>query len=83
MTVGCFVRVLRLPDGLRADLPPDEWADIATMLGQVFEVDELDEYGQAWVTKWWVRGDGVSQSHSLGLDPDQMERVEAEEPPPS
>jgi len=53
------------------------------MLGQVFEVDELDEYGQAWVTKWWVRGDGVSQSHSLGLDPDQMERVEAEEPPPS
>jgi hypothetical protein len=24
------------------------------MIGKVFEVEEIDEVGQAWVTMWWI-----------------------------
>jgi hypothetical protein len=46
------------------------------MLGEVFEVAELDAYGRVEVEKWWSRGGGVSHSHTLWLDSHEMERVD-------
>jgi len=34
-------------------LLPEDKARIFEMIGGVFTVDEIDEGGQAWVTKWW------------------------------
>ena len=76
MTVGCCVRVLEVPASLQRDLPADEWADVSSMLGQVLEVYELDEWGQAWVQQVFPHRDASYHSHSLGLDPHQMERVD-------
>jgi len=45
------------------------------MIGCIFEVEEIDEYGHAWVTKWWRRGDAHSVSHGLALSPSEMEVV--------
>jgi hypothetical protein len=43
------------------------------MVGQVFEVYEIDEWGQAWVQTFWDPPRGECWGHSLGLDPDEME----------
>lgn len=49
------------------------------MVGEIFEVDDVDEYGQAWVYKNFRTDeddDSVGYySHSLGLAPGEMERI--------
>jgi hypothetical protein len=76
VTVGSRVRVLGIPPSWERTLPPDEWADLQTMVGEVFDVYEIDQWQQAWVTKGWDDGDGVGHCHSIGLDPREMERVD-------
>ena len=61
---------------MKRDLPPDEWRDLKTMIGEVFEVYEIDEHGSAWVEKWWNDADGESHSHSVALASHEMEVVE-------
>ncbi len=72
ITVGTRVRVLEIPVSLIAKLPVDERPDIESMLGAVFEVYEIDEFGSAWVERVWDESDG-SRSHSIGLAPHEME----------
>jgi hypothetical protein len=72
ITVGTRVRVLEIPKSLVADLPAGERPMVESMLGCVFEVYEIDEFGSAWVEKVWDQKDG-SESHSLGLAPHEME----------
>ena len=74
--VGTRVRVLKLADFLKRDLPNDEWCEISTMVGEVFEVYEIDGYGSAWVEKWWYDSEEECHSHALALDSDEMEVVE-------
>jgi hypothetical protein len=66
--VGARVRVVAIAAFLKRDLPPDKWECVRSMLGQVFEVYEIDKWGGASVQY---------QSHSLPLASDEMERVEA------
>jgi hypothetical protein len=75
VNVGTKVRVLEVGQALKQDLPPEEWQELETMIGEVFEVYEVDEYGSAWVEKLWHDGDGLSHSHSLALSPHEMEVV--------
>ena len=63
---------LALRPGSASRLPTD---CARSMEGEVFEVYEIDEWGGAWVEKWWRAADGTSSSHSLGLGPNQMEVV--------
>lgn len=75
VTVGTRVRVLAITPSLRTSLPEGEWDELQTMVGEVFAVCEVDEYGWAWVEKWFEsEGDGRS-CHSLALAPDEMEVV--------
>jgi hypothetical protein len=73
--VGTRVRVLEIALHLKRDLPPDEWLELQTMVGEVFEVHGIDEYGSAWVEKCWTETDGGLSSHSLALAPHEMEVV--------
>ena len=43
------------------------------MVGETFEVYEVDEWGGAWVEKWWHESDDEGSSHSVGLSPSEME----------
>jgi len=73
--IGTRVRILELARSLKRDLPPDELRELETMVGEVFEVCEIDQYGGVWVEKWWHDGDGQSHSHGLALASHEFEVV--------
>ena len=57
------------------DVPGPGTGWLAKMIGSVFEVEEIDEVGQAWVTMWWNSDDGEIDAHGIGLAPSEMELV--------
>ena len=74
--VGTRVRVLGLRGKWLDDLPPEEKNDVLSMVGEIFEIEEIDKYGQPWVRKSWPNQEaGTCQSHSVALEPDEMEVV--------
>jgi len=73
--VGSRVRVVALSPEFMDSLPDDERPLVSEMIGQVFEVDEIDEFGRAWVTKMWDRGDGTFDGHGIALSPSETELV--------
>ena len=76
--VGARVRVLSLSGEWLNDLPQDEKGNVLSMIGEVFEIEEIDEYGQPWVRKSWPNErDSSCQSHSVALAPHEIERVAA------
>lgn len=77
--VGTRVRLLSLSGQWLDDLPHDERDRVLSMIGEVFEVEEIDEYGQPWVRKSWPNEEeGTCQSHSIALDAYEMEVVNEE-----
>jgi hypothetical protein len=70
--VGATVRIVQIHDSTTTDLPELEKERVLSMLGDAFEVYEIDEWGQAWVEKNWHEGEELIDSHSLGLEPAQM-----------
>jgi hypothetical protein len=71
--VGNRVRVLAIPP-FDPGLKKKEIARINSMLGEVFKVIDIDEYGHATVEKTWEDAPGVS--HRLALKSNDMERVD-------
>jgi hypothetical protein len=74
--VGSRVRVMELPRSFVEMLPDDEVEDVCSMVGAVFEVRKIDEYGRPWVERWWNPAEAESYCHSLALDTCEMELVE-------
>ena len=75
--IGARVRLLSLSGKWLEDLPAQERKDVLSMIGQVFAVEEIDEYGHPWVRKSWPNeADGECYSHSIALDSHEMELVE-------
>jgi len=78
LSVGSRVRLIELSEQFLASLPPDEIEDVKSMIGDVFEVYEIDKYGCAWVEKGWNYPEqGQYMGHSLGLEPHEMELIDA------
>jgi hypothetical protein len=76
VAAGSKVRVLEVAQFLKARLAAEEWQELLTMVGEVFEVYEIDEHGQAWVEKtWFNENGGYDHGHSLGLDSHEMQLV--------
>lgn len=71
--VGSRVKVLHVRPSVLHRLNPDEARDVQSMEGETLEVYEVDEWGSAWVTKWWKPSDDKAFSHSLALAPEEME----------
>jgi hypothetical protein len=81
VTAGKLVRVLSLSGDWFDRLPVDERADVESMVGEVFVVEEIDEYGQPWVRKNWPNdADGTCRSHSIALESNEMVLVPNDEP---
>ena len=77
VAVGSKVRLLCLSGNWLEELPADEKENVLSMIGEVFEVEEIDEYGHPWVRKSWPNEEeGTCNSHSIALDPHEMELVE-------
>lgn len=80
VVVGQFVRILGLSGDWFDRLPADERADVESMIGEVFPVEEIDEYGQPWVRKTWPNeAEGTCRSHSIALEPNEMELLKDRE----
>ena len=75
VNIGTRVRIVELAPFLKRDLPPDEWARLAGMVGGIFEVSEIDENGRAWIEQWFDEPDGGRLSHSVALEAHEMEVV--------
>ena len=73
--VGSKVKVTNIDHKFISSLPKEEQSDVASMLNEIFEIYEIDQYGQAWVEKQWVRGEDQIESHSLALSPFDMELI--------
>ena len=74
--VGTAVRLLSLSGQWLEELPTEEKNDVISMIGQIFEVEEIDEYGKPWVRKSWPNeAEGKCHSHLIALEPDEMEVV--------
>lgn len=81
--VGTRVRLIGLTGRWLEDLPADEKPAVLSMLGKIFEIEEIDEYGQAWIRKSWFESEGgTCRSHSIALAAHEMEAVAAIEAKP-
>lgn len=75
--LGAKVKLVALHGQLLQDLPAEEKSDVLSMIGEVFEIEEIDEYGQPWVRKSWPdEAEGRCHSHSIALESREMELVE-------
>lgn len=75
--VGARVRLVGLSGKWLDELPPEERRDVLSMIGEVFVVEEIDEYGHPWVRKSWPDEEaGRCHSHSIALEPQEMELVD-------
>jgi len=75
--LGARVRILGLSGNWLAELPADEKPDVLSMIGEVFEVQEIDEHGHPWVRKSWPNEDeGRCHSHSIALESQEMELID-------
>ena len=71
--VGSRVRVFAFSGDWYEKLPTDERERVDSMIGEIFEVEEVDAYGQPWVCKRWLNeAEGTCQSHSVALEPSEM-----------
>jgi len=74
--VGTHVRLLKIEGNLLNDVPEEEFNDLRSMIGQVFIVSEIDEYGSAWIEKSWELSPGEIHGHSIALGASEMEVVD-------
>lgn len=76
--VGTVVRLLSIPHSVFVDLPEREVAELRAMIGANFVVDEIDEWGNAWITNLLETAPGEYDGHGLALAPAEMEVVVGE-----
>lgn len=77
VTLECYVKVLSLDPANFPHLGRKELAEVMSMMGDVLQVQEISDDGQAWVSKEWWLNDSEVMSHSVGLSSHEME-VQAE-----
>jgi len=79
--IGSRVRLLALSGKWLDELPPNERRDVLSMIGEVFKIEEIDEYGHPMVRKSWPSEEqGTYHSHSVAVDPNEIELVDTHAP---
>ena len=76
VNLGTKVRLLSLSGQWIDELPAEEKPLVLSMIGEVFIIEEIDDYGQPWIRKLWLDAKNSScQSHSIALEPYEMEVI--------
>jgi hypothetical protein len=75
--VGDRIRLVSLSGQWLEELPDDETSDVQSMIGEVFRIEEIDEFGHPWIRKSWPNDKyGTCHSHSIALETQEMELVD-------
>ncbi|MBV2194580.1 MAG: hypothetical protein KUL81_14705 [Azonexus sp.] len=78
VAVGSTVRLPSLSGQWLENLPAEERSDVMSMVGEIFVVEEIDDYGHPWVRKSWPNeAEGKGHSHSVALEQHEMEVVQS------
>ena len=74
--VGDKIKILRISKEFLRKLPDDEISELKTMIGEIHEVIEIEEWGGVWVEKEFA-GDSENQVsyHKLCLAPEEIEKI--------
>jgi len=71
--VNSYVTVVSLNSDDFAYLGDKELSEVMSIVGETLQVNEIDEYAQAWITKErWLSENDV-MSHSVALSSNEME----------
>ncbi len=74
VNVGSHVRLISLSGNWLENLPTDEKTEIHAMIGKIFVVEEIDEYGCPWISRSWNDPDSDEcNSHSITLEAHEIE----------
>ena len=80
LAIGSRIRLLSLSGQWFNELPSDEVAEIQSMIGGLFVVEEIDNYGQPWIRKSWFDSvEGACRGHSIALEPHEAECVSGQD----
>ena len=70
------MRLLGLSGNRFEELSSHEKVDVSSMIGAVFEIEEIDEHGHPWMSKSWPnKVEGEYHSHSIALESQKMALV--------
>lgn len=72
VAIDSNVKVLSLNPADFGHLEEKELLEVMSMVGETLKVYEVDDYGQAWVTKEWWLSESDVMSHSVGLSSHEM-----------
>jgi hypothetical protein len=73
--VGTKVKIISVPEWLLSKVPADESKRLSSMVGKVFQVYEIDEWGGVWVEKWFNEDNDILNSH-ISLNSTEMEVID-------
>lgn len=71
--IGSYIKIISLDPKDFSYLEKERLSQIMNMIGEVFKVYEIDEYGQAWVEKVWESTEEDYFSDSIGLRRNEFE----------
>ncbi|MDE2420745.1 MAG: hypothetical protein KGO49_06130 [Gammaproteobacteria bacterium] len=72
--VGTRVKLLSINPDITRGLPEDEVSDLNSMINDVFEITEIRD-GRAFIEKIWELGNGSSNIHIIGVQPQDFEVI--------
>jgi len=77
VAVGMRIRLIGLSGKWLEHLPQNDRQDVMSMLEEIFEVEEIDQYGRPWISKSWSSDGGkTNYSHSIAPEQYEMEIVD-------
>lgn len=70
-----LVRLLSIRPSILKRLTGNEYTDVSSMLDQILPVYTVYDDGLVWVSLTWKRTDGLTEIHSIAVDPEAIELV--------
>jgi len=70
--IGDSVEVLEIDEVISRRLNKVEKRQVFSMVGNVLEVEDIDEFGCVWVSKEFPTNDQTHFSHGIALEKNQM-----------
>jgi hypothetical protein len=70
--VGSRARVLELSGDWLDQLPAQDKQDVLSMVGEIFAVESIDEYGSPCISKTWPEEDDGYRIHEIALASHEM-----------